>query len=251
MQIRVIETVDELSRLAAAHAADVLARAIATTGRARLVAATGTTQFPFLEALTTAPGIDWRRVELFHLDEYLGLPADHPGSFCRFIHNRIVAPTGIVDYHLIDGTGEPAAVIEALTAELRRAPVDLAVTGIGENGHLAFNEPPADFTTSAAFKVVALDDTSRRQQVGEEWFRQVEDVPTHAITMTVPEILKATSIVCLAHGARKARAVAACFNRTPSPEAPASALATHAAATVYLDAAAAAELLPGVVVAHA
>ncbi len=249
MQIRVIETVDELSRLAAADAADVLVRAIAARGTARLVAATGSTQFPFLAALTATPGIDWRRVVLFHLDEYLGLPADHPGSFCRFIRDRIIAPTGIVDAHLIDGMGEPAAVIEALTAELRRAPVDLAVTGIGENGHLAFNEPPADFETTAAFKVVALDDISRRQQVGEEWFRRVEDVPTHAITMTVPEILKTGSIVCLAHGARKARAVGACFNRAPSPEAPASALATHAAATVYLDAAAAAELLPGV--AHA
>jgi glucosamine-6-phosphate deaminase len=246
MLLRVLDSVEELSRLAAAEAAAALTRAITSKGRARFIAATGSTQFPFLDALTTTPGIDWTRVELFHLDEYLGLPADHPGSFRRFIRDRIITPTGIVNYHLIDGDGEPAAVIRALTSELRRAPVDLAVTGIGENGHLAFNEPPADFNTGESFKVVTLDDISRRQQVGEAWFPNVEAVPTRAITMTVPEILRAGSIVCLAYGARKAHAVGACFNAPPSPGAPASVLATHAATTVYLDRDAAVELRPDV-----
>ena len=251
MQIRVIGTIEELGRQAAARAAAALTRAIATRGRARLVAATGNSQFVFLDAILATPGIDWSLVELFHLDEYLGLPAEHPGSFSRFMRDRLITPTGIVGHHLIDGMGEPGAVIAALTTALRSAPVDLAVTGIGENGHLAFNEPPADFTTTEAFKVVALDETSRRQQVGEAWFGQVEDVPTHAITMTVPEILKTTEIVCLAHGTRKARAVAACFNRAPSPDAPASILTTHPRATVFLDTAAASLLLPAVEAAHA
>jgi glucosamine-6-phosphate deaminase len=251
MQIRVLKTVSELNRQAAAHAAAVLTRVLASQGRARIVAATGSSQFGFLDDLIATPGIDWTRVELFHLDEYLGLPADHPGSFCRFMRDRIIARTGIVHYHLIDGTGDPVAVIRALTEELRHAPIDLAITGIGENGHLAFNEPPADFETSEAFVVVGLDETSRRQQVGEEWFARVEDVPTHAITMTVPEILKTREIVCLAHGTRKARAVASCFNSAPTPFAPASMLTTHPRTTVYLDTEAASLLLPTVTAAHA
>ena len=251
MQIRILNTVPELNRQAAAHAASVLTRALASQDRARLVAATGSSQFGFLDELIATPGIDWPRVELFHLDEYLGLPADHPGSFCRFMRDRIIARTGIIHHHLIDGTGDPLAVIRELTGELRRAPIDLAITGIGENGHLAFNEPPADFDTHEAFVVVALDETSRRQQVGEEWFARVEDVPTHAITMTVPEILKAGAIVCLAHGTRKARAVASCFNSAPSPHAPASMLTTHPRTTVYLDSEAGSLLLPTVASSHA
>jgi glucosamine-6-phosphate deaminase len=251
MQLRIFDRVEDVGAHAAAHAAGALARAIAARGRARLVAATGNSQFGLLDALIATPGVDWERVELFHLDEYLGLPADHPGSFCRFMRDRLIVPTGIVRYHLIDGMGDPPTVIGSLTAALRSAPVDVAITGIGENGHLAFNEPPADFTTTDAFTVVALDETSRRQQVGEAWFARVEDVPTHAITMTVPEILKATEIVCLAHGARKARAVAGCFNSgAPTPSAPASALTTHPRTIVYLDRAAAGLLLPAVSAAY-
>ena len=248
MNIRVFATTDELSRHAATQAADILLGAIAAKGRARLVAATGNTQFAFLQALVASPGVDWSRVELFHLDEYIGLPATHPGSFCRFMRERLMEPAGIERAHLIDGMGHPSSVIANLTVALRRAPIDLTITGIGENGHLAFNEPPADFGTTDAFKVVALDEISRRQQVGEQWFADLADVPTHAITMTVPEILKARDIVCLAHGLRKARAVAACFNGPVSPDAPASALATHGRTTVYLDSEAASLLRPHVTV---
>lgn len=250
MQIRVTRTVQELNRQAATQAAAILTRAIEVHGSARVVAATGSSQLGFLDDLIATPGIDWARVELFHLDEYLGLPPSHPASFCRFIHDRIITRTGIVRHHLIDGMGDPAAVMATLTTALRRARVDLAITGIGENGHLAFNEPPADFVTAEAFLVVALDETSRRQQVGEAWFARVDDVPTHAITMTVPEILKAREIVCLAYGTRKARAVAACFNGAPTPAAPASILATHPHATLYLDLEAAALLLPAVAASH-
>lgn len=242
MQIRVIPTVQELTQRAAAHAAATLMRVLASGGQARVVAATGSSQLGFLEALTATPGIDWARVELFHLDEYIGLDATHPGSFSRFIRERILVPTGITRYHLIDGTADPARVIPELTGLLRNAPVDLAFTGIGENGHLAFNEPPADFSTSESFVVVTLDEISRQQQVGEQWFGRIEDVPTRAITMSIGQILQAREIICLAHGTRKAAAVAACFNARPTPAAPASILATHPATTVYLDAAAAGRL---------
>lgn len=247
MQIRVIPAVDDLNRVAAAHAADTLRRALADRPTARLVAATGSSQLGFLEALIATPGIDWPRVELFHLDEYIGLPQDHPGSFSRFLTDRLIAPSGIIRAHLLDGMADPAAVIAAVGRELARASVDLAFTGVGENGHLAFNEPPADFDTDDPFLVVSLDDVSRRQQVGEKWFARVEDVPARAITMSVRQILKAREIVCIAYGARKARAVAACFGAAPTPLAPASALTAHAHATVYLDADAAA-LLPSAVV---
>jgi len=235
MQIRVLPDAIDLSHRAAGQAGAVLAQAVADRGRARLIAATGNSQFALLEALIATPGLDWSRVELFHLDEYIGLSSDHPGSFCRFLRERLIEPAGIQTTHLIDGLRDPSSVIAQLTAALRSAPIDLAITGIGENGHLAFNEPPADFATTDAFMVVTLDAVSRRQQVGEGWFPTIDDVPTHAITMTVPEILKARDIVCLAHGHRKARAVAACFNGPPTADAPASALATHPRAVVYLD----------------
>ncbi len=248
MQIRAIRSADTLSRVVAAHAAAALTRVLAAQAVARLVAATGSSQLTFLERLVATAGIDWSRVELFHLDEYIGLPQQHPGSFSHFIEERIVRPTGIAHAHLLDGSADPYRVIDLVGRELLRAPVDVAFTGIGENGHLAFNEPPADFETDKPFELVALDEISRRQQVGEGWFQTVDDVPTHAITMTVRQILRAREIICLAYGARKARAVAACFSGPPTPDAPASALALHANATVYLDAEAAALLPPGTVV---
>lgn len=248
MQIRVIASVAELNRTAAAHAAETLRRALSSRGHARLIAATGSSQLGFLDELVAAGGIDWPRVELFHLDEYVGLPPAHPGSFSRFITDRIVARTGITRCHLLDGSADPQTVMTEVAHELERAPVDVAFTGIGENGHLAFNEPPADFHTDQAFRLVELDEMSRRQQVGEGWFASLDDVPTHAMTMTIRQILKAGEIICLAHGTRKARAVAACFSGPPAPMAPASALATHANATIYLDTSAAA-LLPSSITA--
>jgi glucosamine-6-phosphate deaminase len=243
MQIRVIPTVEALNQTAADHAASALRRILASRDVARIIVATGSSQIGFLDALIVETGIDWDRVELFHLDEYLGLPQEHPASFSRFITDRIIRRTGITRTHLVDGLADADTTMTQLERALAAGPVDLAFCGIGENGHLAFNEPPADFDSPHAFIRVALDEISRRQQVGEGWFARLEDVPTHALTMTVPQILKTKEILCLAHGTRKARAVAACFSGKPTPEAPASALMTHAGATVYLDPAAA-SLLP-------
>ena len=160
MRIRLFDSVAALARDAAADAASSLVRQLSAKASVRLVAATGSTQIAFLEALVASPGIDWSRVELFHLDEYLGIGASHPASFARFIRERIVEPAGIGRAHLMDGLADPADLIRRLDEELARAPVDLAFTGVGENGHLAFNEPPAMFTTDARFMPVELDEVS-------------------------------------------------------------------------------------------
>jgi glucosamine-6-phosphate deaminase len=235
LQIHVFPTVAELNQRAAAHAAASLQRALRERSTARIIAATGSSQLGFLELVTTTPAIDWSRVELFHLDEYVGLPQDHPGSFSRFLTDRILARTGIRRYHLLDGMGNPDDVMAAAGRALESAPIDLAFTGIGENGHLAFNEPPADFDARAPFLLVELDVVSRRQQVGEQWFARLEDVPTHAMTMSIWQILRAQEIICIVHGARKADAVSSCFRGGPTPTAPASVLSTHDRAVVYAD----------------
>ncbi len=159
--------------LAAAAAADAAARlraALAARPRARIIAATGASQFEFLERLTREPDVDWRRVEMFHLDEYIGLPIDHPASFRKYLLERLIRPAGILDYHLLDGEADPASVLHSVGEAVRRTPIDVAFVGIGENGHLAFNDPPADFVTEAPYIIVRLDEACRRQQVGEGWF---------------------------------------------------------------------------------
>lgn len=231
-----------MSHAAAAHAAAVLRSAIEERGAARIIAATGASQFDFLAALTPVPGIDWPRVEMFHLDEYIGLPIDHPASFRKYLLERLIAPTGIVRYHLLDGESDAARVAEDVGRELAAAPIDVAFVGIGENSHLAFNDPPADFVTEQPYIIVALDEACRRQQVGEGWFASIAEVPSHAISMSVSQILKSREIICIVPDARKAAAVKACVEGDVSPMAPASILQRHANTTLYLDRASAALL---------
>jgi glucosamine-6-phosphate deaminase len=224
-----------MSRAAAAHAAEVLRARLGNGAPARIIAATGASQFDFLDALVHEPDLDWTRVELFHLDEYVGLPLDHPASFRRYLLERLIQPAGITRYHFLDGEGDAHAVADRVGRELAAAPIDIAFVGIGENGHLAFNDPPADFETDRPYLVVTLDEACRRQQVGEGWFRSVEEVPAQAISMSVKQILKAREIVCVVPDARKAEAVKACLDGSITPMAPASILRTHANATIYLD----------------
>jgi glucosamine-6-phosphate deaminase len=224
-----------MSLAAARHAAQVLRAAIQARGGVRIVAATGASQFDFLEALTAAPDIDWTRVEMFHLDEYVGVPIDHPASFRKYLLERLIRKTGMTRYHLLDGEHDAARVAERVGQEIARAPVDVAFVGIGENGHLAFNDPPADFATDQPYLIVSLDAACRRQQVGEGWFASVEDVPLQAISMSVRQILTSREIICVVPDARKAQAVKACVDGEVSPLAPASILQTHANTTVYLD----------------
>lgn len=230
----------DVALAASLQAAALIRRAIAQRGTARVVAATGVSQEEFLALLIAQPDIAWKRVTLFHLDEYIGIPPAHPASMHRYIQERIVNPTGITQAFLLDGTSDQTRATAA--AAIVMAPVDVAFTGIGENGHLAFNEPPADFSTEVPYIVVNLAEQSRQQQVNERWFNSLEDVPRQAITMSVRQILKARAILCIATGTRKAVAVQRCFAAEISPFAPASALQTHPDATGYFDSDAAALL---------
>jgi glucosamine-6-phosphate deaminase len=237
--LKVFPSKIQLAEAAASRAAEIIERAIVETGRARIIAATGASQFEFLKALTSRPGPDWKRVEMFHLDEYVGLPASHPASFRKYLRERLIEPAGIEKYHLLDGEADPIETCRRTGELLNTAPVDVAFVGIGENGHLAFNDPPADFATEEAYIVVDLDDACRRQQVGEGWFTSINEVPKHAISMTVKQILRARAIICVVPDARKAEAVKNCCEREISPQFPASILRTHEKTIVYLDTASA------------
>jgi glucosamine-6-phosphate deaminase len=235
VKISISEDKNSLGSAAAGHAARTLRKALQEQEHARLIAATGTSQFEFLDVLTSTPGIDWSCVEMFHLDEYLGLPITHPASFRKYLLERLINKTQIRNYHLLNGEGGPSEVALRIGKELSAAPIDVAFVGIGENGHLAFNDPPADFQVEVPYIVVELDETCRRQQVNEGWFATLADVPKRAISMTVRQILKSKEIIAVVPDIRKAQAVKACLQGEISPMLPASILRQHANATLYLD----------------
>ena len=235
MRIQLRDNREQLGRIAAEQAATAIRRSIEERGRARVVGASAASQIEFLEALIASPNIDWDKVELFHLDEYIGLPPTHPASFCRFLEEHLIAKTGIRQTHFLRGDWPAMETIERTNAAIRVAPIDIAFVGIGENGHLAFNDPPADFQTEEPFIIVELDETCRRQQVAEGWFPTLEDVPKRAISMSVRQVLKAREILAVVPGPRKAAAIQTCLEGPISPLAPASILRTHADATVYVD----------------
>jgi glucosamine-6-phosphate deaminase len=236
MQVHIFESKAELGRAAAGRAAAAIGEAIARGGEARVVAATGASQFEFLDALTSAPGVDWGRVEVFHLDEYVGLPDTHPASFRRYLRERIVERVHPRTFHPLAGDAADAAAECRRVGELlRRAAIDVAFVGIGENGHLAFNDPPADFETEEPYLVVELDEACRRQQLGEGWFASLDHVPRRAISMSIRQILKAREILCVVPDARKAGAVSDCLEGEVTPRHPASILQRHPKTTVYLD----------------
>jgi glucosamine-6-phosphate deaminase len=245
MLLRVFPDRISLSQSAAVQAATGIRRAISESGRARVVAATAASQVQFLDALTKAPEVDWTQVELFHLDEYIGLPISHPGSFRKMLLDQLVRKTGITNYHLLDGdTRDPSSVARELSKQVASAPIDIAFLGIGENGHLAFNDPPADFKTETPYIIVNLDEACRQQQVGEAWFKNIDQVPKQALSMSVRQVLKAKELLAVVPDSRKAAAIQACFEGEVTPMAPASVLRTHPDATVYLDTASASLLRP-------
>lgn len=235
MIIKVFADKIQLGKAAAAQAALAIQGAIQNKGQARIIAATGSSQFDFLQALIETPGIDWTKVELFHLDEYVGLPATHPASFRKYLLERLIGPAGITNHHLLDGESDPEQTCRVAGELISAQPIDVAFVGIGENGHLAFNDPPADFETDTPYIIVDLDEACRRQQVGEGWFAGLSDVPARAISMSVKEILRAREIVCIVPDRRKAEAVRNCFENEISPMVPASILRTHSNTVVYLD----------------
>ena len=244
MIIKVFDDKRSLAKAAADQAAAAIRAAITDRQRARVVAASAASQLQFLEALTATPGIDWKQVELFHLDEYIGLPMTHPASFCKFLHQHLIGKTGISDIHLLNGSADPVEVLRQASKAIAAAPIDVAFVGIGENGHLAFNDPPADFETEEPFLIVNLDEACRRQQVGEGWFPDISAVPKQAMSMSVRQVLRSREILAVVPDTRKAQAIKACFDGPISPMAPSSILRTHPNATIYLDKHSAALLSP-------
>ncbi len=242
--IRVYSDRPKTAAAAAEHAAAIIREAIQERGDARIIAATGASQLEFVDAITKAPGLDWSKVEMFHLDEYVALPIDHPASFRRYLLDRLITPTGIQRYHLLDGEGDPRETCRVVGEALQGGPIDVAFAGIGENGHIAFNDPPADFETEAPYFVVELDEVCRRQQLGEGWFPTFDDVPTHAITLSAQQLLKAKAVITLVPDVRKAAAAKACLECPISPDAPASILRRHQGNHFYFDEGAASLLSP-------
>jgi glucosamine-6-phosphate deaminase len=228
-----------LGQRSAKLAGEALRNAIAEHGSARLVVATGASQFEVLAALVEEPSIDWTKVDGFHLDEYLGIPSSHPASFCGYLKTRFVDRVPLRSFYYLDGLFDHESVCRDAERAIRQRPIDVALIGIGENGHLAFNDPPADFETERAFHLVALDDACRQQQVGEGWFASLEDVPIRAISMTIHEILRARVVICSVPDERKALAVLQAIEGPLTPWVPASILRQHARASIVLDSAAA------------
>ncbi len=231
MNIIVLKDSKALGQRAAIHAARLLNEAVAARGSARLVLSTGASQLATIEALV---GMDvaWDKVEMFHLDEYVGLPDTHPASFRKYLRERFIEKINLKHAHLVDGTVESIA---PLTAALRSAPIDVGLIGIGENAHIAFNDPPADFDTRAAFIVVDLDDACKRQQVGEGWFKDVDEVPKQAVTMTVHQILQCRAILSCVPFAVKANAIKRTLKSSLTNMIPATALKDHPDYTLYVD----------------
>jgi glucosamine-6-phosphate deaminase len=232
-----------MAQAAAARAAELLKDALDCQGQAAFIVATGASQFEFLAALTATPGIDWGRTTMFHLDEYVGMPETHPASFRRYLRERLIDRVRPGTAHLIQGeASDSLAECQRLNELIAGYDIDVAFVGIGENGHLAFNDPPADFEVADPYIVVTLDEACRRQQWGEGWFETLADVPHQAISMSIQQIMQARAIICTVPDRRKAQAVHDCFTGAVTPIHPASILRTHDRAYLFLDADAASML---------
>lgn len=242
--MKVIQSNDpqELGTAAGKNAAALINAAIREKGQANIILATGTSQFDTIRELIAAD-IDWSKVNMFHLDEYIALPITHPASFRKYLKERFLQQVPpLKAAYLIDGEVDPAAEIKRLSDLIKAHPIDVALVGVGENGHLAFNDPPADFTTTQPYLVVNLDHACRQQQANEGWFASAEEVPQQAISMSVHQIMLSKHIICSVPGERKAAAVKNSLEQPVSNLFPASILQQHADCTFYLDRAAAALL---------
>lgn len=237
MRIYVKPDKQALGAAAAELGAQAIRAAIEVRGAANIIVATGASQFEVLAALVKRDDIDWSRVTGFHLDEYVAMPDTHPASFRRYLKERFTSQLPTLEaFHLIDGdVADPATEVARISALIARHPIDVTFAGIGENGHLAFNDPPADFETTAPYHIVTLDDRCRRQQFGEGWFPTLDDVPHKAISMTVNQIMKSGLVVLAVPDARKAEAVRDTLEAPISPMVPAGILRRHGACHLFLD----------------
>jgi glucosamine-6-phosphate deaminase len=245
MKLSVHETTRAMAAAAATRAAEILRAALNDKGRAAIVAATGASQFDFLDLLVKAPDIAWTQTTMFHLDEYIGMPQEHPASFRRYLQERLVSRVPLGTAHFIAGDADDLdSELDRLNRLLGATTIDVAFVGIGENGHLAFNDPPADFATAAPYIVVALDEACRRQQLGEGWFPSLDAVPSRAISMTITQIMKSHRILCMVPERRKAAALRAALEGPVTPDVPASILQRHARCEVFTDRESASLLAP-------
>jgi len=246
MNLYVSKTPAELGQKAAAQTVALLKEAIEKNGCARLLLSTGASQFDMISNLRKSD-VDWTKVEMFHLDEYIGIPATHPASFIKYLKERFIAgPRGdlpLKKAHFIDGMADPAKTIADITAEIRKAPIDVALIGIGENAHIAFNDPPANFDTKEAFITVELDEACKTQQVREGWFATLDDVPKIAITITVHEIMQSKVVISAVPYPQKANAIKDTMENDVTNMVPSTILKTHPDWSLYVDADSAA-LLP-------
>lgn len=238
LDIKISATEVEAGHAAAEKATKILRSVLASKPTARFVAATGASQFKFLDFLFKTKRIEWARTEMFHLDEYIGLPANHPASFRKYLTERLVNRVHPGKVNFIEGDArDPEAECKRISKLISRERVDVAFVGIGENGHLAFNDPPADFETEEPYVILSLDERCRRQQVDEGWFHSIEEVPRKAISMSVKQVMKADSIICMCPDLRKAEAVRDCLSADAPVTSihPASILKQHNKAHVFLD----------------
>lgn len=243
MKIVIEKNADLLGLAAARHTAQLLNEAIHVNGNARLVLSTGASQF---EALThlIKQDVDWTKVEMFHLDEYVALPESHIASFRKYLKERFVSLLPLKAAYFVNGEGDVEKNIAELSAEISKAPIDVALIGIGENGHIAFNDPPADLENENCYKVVDLNETCKQQQVNEGWFANTDEVPKQAISMTVKQILRAKNIISVVPNERKAEAIKNTLMQTPNNMVPATMLKTHESWTLYIDANSASAIIP-------
>ena len=225
-----------MGKAAAEEAARILIDAIREKGEATFIAATGASQFEFLENLTNISSIDWSKTTMFHLDEYIGFPETHPASFRKYLKEKVINKVHLGNVYLIKGDAKsPELECERLDKIIKQKEIDVAFIGIGENGHLAFNDPPADFDTTKPYLVVELDDACRKQQLGEGWFKSLDEIPRQAISMSIKQIMKSKNIICTVPDSRKAQAIKDCLEGDISPNHPASILRNHKSVFLFLD----------------
>lgn len=234
MKVRVLKNSEELGKEAAAYSAEIINRCIAQKGKARIVLSTGASQFDTIKALVEMD-IDWSKVEMFHLDEYINLSETHPASFRKYLKERFVSKVNLKKAYFVNGEGDIEKNIKELSDELEKEPIDIGLIGIGENAHIAFNDPPADFDRNEAYIIVNLDDNCKKQQVGEGWFPTIDDVPKQAISMSVRQIMKCNVIVSCVPYKVKAKAIKQMLENDITNMIPATILKKHDNIVVYLD----------------
>ena len=243
MKMIVAENADRLGKEAADCASEAICEAIEEQGYARLLVSTGASQFETLKHLAASDKIDWSKVEMFHLDEYVKLSESHPASFRKYLKERFTSQINLKAAYFVDGEGDVDEMINYLTDEIRKAPIDVALIGIGVNAHIAFNDPPADFETKEAYIRVQLDDDCKMQQVGEGWFDGIDDVPVEAISMTVYQIMQSKKIISSVPHKVKANAIAETFRNNVTNMVPSTMLKTHDDWNLYIDKESASDLL--------